>query len=133
VPTASDPAGADADDQDGNCAPVQLSTLVRISGCTGTDFDFDGPAYQRVWPGSTTDVARERQLDPRPLRFTSPLFNSNRNYSRVAFEADLPVIEATCDIFTGSGCTNPPPGAAFYPIFTTAPSLNAGLPSGGDA
>jgi hypothetical protein len=46
------------------------------------------------------------------------------NYERVAFEADLPRIEAAdfggvCDRLTGDGCTNPPPGAAFYPIYST--------------
>ena len=42
------------------------------------------------------------------------------NYERIAFEADLPAIEplSVCD-FQGNGCTNPPPGAAFYPIYST--------------
>jgi hypothetical protein len=39
----------------------------------------------------------------------------------VAFDADLAAIEsAPCSTRTGIGCTNPPPGAAFYPIFSTA-------------
>ena len=51
---------------------------------------------------------------------------ATQNYSRVAFEADLPRIEAAdfggnCDRFTGANCVNPPPGANFYPIFTTGP------------
>jgi hypothetical protein len=46
-------------------------------------------------------------------------------YDRVAFEADLPNIEfesnPACDIFNGGqGCTNPPNGAAFYPLLTAA-------------
>jgi len=46
------------------------------------------------------------------------------NYSRVAFETDLPRIEAPdsggiCDRTTGADCVNPPPGANFYPIYTT--------------
>jgi hypothetical protein len=131
VPTASDPTGADADDRDGNCAPSSMSTRVMINGCTGTDDDFDGPPYHTVWPGSTHDSGRERLLDPSPVRFSSPLFNGNRNYARVAFEADLPRIEATCVRTTGVGCTNPPPGAQFYPIFTTTTGLNTGLPGGG--
>jgi hypothetical protein len=131
VPTASDPAGADADDRDGNCAPASMSTRVMINGCTGTDDDFDGPAYRAVWPGSTRDSLRERLLDPSPVRFSSPVFNGNRNYARVAFEADLPRIEPTCHRNTGLGCSNPPPGAQFYPIFTTTTGLDAGL--GGDA
>jgi hypothetical protein len=44
-----------------------------------------------------------------------------RNYNRVAFEADLPAIEdsSVCDVLSGNGCVNPPPGALFYPIYTT--------------
>jgi hypothetical protein len=130
--TASDPAGTDADDHDGNCAPASASTRVRISGCTGTDDDFDSPAYHTVWPGSTHDLARERRLDPNPVRFTSPLFNGNRNYARVAFEADLAAIEGAqgCNRLSATNCTNPPRGAEFYPIFTTTRSLHANL--GGD-
>ncbi|HYW86357.1 MAG TPA: hypothetical protein VFB50_01195, partial [Chloroflexota bacterium] len=119
IPTASDPAGADRDDEDGNCAPASMSTRIQIDGCTGTDGDFDGPAYKRVWPGSTTDVTREHFKDPTPIRFTTPLFNNGtRNYSRIAFEADLPAIEAGqgCSTRTGVHCTNPPAASEFYPI-----------------
>ncbi len=47
-----------------------------------------------------------------------------QNFSRVAFEADLPRIEVfgapnNCDRTTGAGCVNPPNGATFYPIFST--------------
>jgi hypothetical protein len=139
VPTASDPAGADADDQDpaaavANCAPASLSTLIRINGCTGTDGDFDSPAYKTVWPGSTENHAHERHFDPRPIRFSPPAFNDHRNYSRVAFEADLLAIEGAqgCSTITQAGCTNPPAGAEFYPIFTTARSLTVGLSGDGN-
>ena len=42
----------------------------------------------------------------------------------MAFEADMPRIEAAdfggiCNRTTGENCTNPPPGAQFYPIYTT--------------
>jgi hypothetical protein len=130
IPTASDPAGADGDDKDGNCAPASMSTRIQIDGCTGTDGDFDGPAYKRVWPGSTTDVTREQFKDPTPIRFTTPLFNNGtRNFSRIAFEADLPAIEAGqgCSTRTGINCTNPPLGSEFYPIYSTASGLGIGL------
>lgn len=44
--------------------------------------------------------------------------------SRVAFEADLPRIEAAdlggiCNRSSGANCVNPPPGANSYPIYTT--------------
>ena len=129
--SASDPSpgGVDGDDKDGNCAPAALSTLIKIDGCTGIDDDFDGPAYQTVWPGSTTNLQRELALDPAPVRFTSPVFNGSQNYSRVAFEADLGAIEFSqgCSTVTGAGCTNPPAAAQFYPVFTAEPNLAAGL------
>ena len=58
------------------------------------------------------------------MLFTSPLFNGTQNYDRVAFEADLPRIEAAdfggnCNRFTGANCVNPPPGSNFYPIYST--------------
>jgi hypothetical protein len=118
--TASDPTGTDADDHDTNCAPASASTRVKISGCTGTDDDFDSPAYKTVWPGSTHDLAHERRFDPQPVRFTSPVFNGSEQYQRVAFEADLPAIEQACNRFTGAGCSNPPFHTEFYPIFTTS-------------
>ena len=42
-----------------------------------------------------------------------------RNFSRVAFETDLPAIESPCNTFTGANCTNPPVPGSFYPIYTT--------------
>ena len=66
---------------------------------------------------------------PSPIRFTSLKFRAAegevedqlRNFSRVAFEGDIPAIEdsSVCDVLTGKGCTNPPPGAVFYPIYST--------------
>jgi len=48
------------------------------------------------------------------------------NFQRVAFETNLPRIEAEdsaapafCNRQTGKNCVNPPPGAHFYPIFST--------------
>jgi len=117
VPNASDPAGPDADDN--NCAPATDSTLVNISGCTGTDTDFDGPPYLRTWPGTGPNNDADQRFHPTPIRFASPLVRGRDNYERVAFEADLPRIETGCNRVTGTGCTNPPAGAAFYPIYTT--------------
>ena len=31
----------------------------------------------------------------------------------------MPAIEATCNQQTGENCVNPPPGAKFYPLYTT--------------
>jgi hypothetical protein len=48
---------------------------------------------------------------------------SMHDFSRVAFETDTPINEflsnPNCNAFTGAGCTNPPAGAQFYPIYST--------------
>jgi hypothetical protein len=116
---ATDPAGVDGDDR--GCFGPSDSTLVPITGCLGTDVDFDGPEYGNNWPGTNPNAAQDRKFHASPILFTSPLFNGWQNYSRVAFEADLPRIEdavSPCR-FTGVGCTNPPAGATFYPFFST--------------
>jgi hypothetical protein len=120
----------DADDV--ACFPTSASTLVQVSGCLGSNTGFDGVEYQPLWPDGNT------RLHPTAIQFSSPLTGGGYNvqYSRAAFEADLPRIEdpAVCDRFTGVGCTLIPstddPGpsgfpqpAAFYPFFSTT---NAG-------
>lgn len=107
------------DGDDNGCFPASSSTLVQVSGCTGTNAGFDGVAYQKDWPDGNT------KLHPTAIRFTSPLtgFGFNSNYPRVAFEADLPRIEATCNRTTGVGCTLLPitdagTAAPFYPYFS---------------
>jgi hypothetical protein len=114
---ATDPA---PDGDDVGCFTALESLLVQVSGCLGTDNDFDGSAYQPTsWPGNNTS-----RPVPDAIRFTSPLFNGASNYARVAFETDLPRIEAAdlggiCDRTTGANCVNPPAGANFYPLFST--------------
>ncbi len=123
----NDQEPTDADDT--GCFPASSSTLVQVSGCLATNSGFDGVAYQNLWPDGNT------KLRPTPIRFTSPLTGAdyNVNYSRFAFEADLPRIEdpSVCDRFTGQGCTlipttdDPGPGglpqpAIFYPFFSIA-------------
>jgi hypothetical protein len=127
--SVNDPGGPDDDDV--GCFGPEESLRIRVGGCIGTDNDFDGVSYQRNWPGTFRDPRRDRRLHPRSVLFTSPTFNGGRNYSRVAFEADLPRIEAAdfggnCDRSTGANCVNPPPGANFYPIFTTRDSHAVG-------
>ncbi len=138
APSATDPSGPDGDDQ--GCFSSALSLLVKIGGCIATDADFDGPPYQFTWPGSIKDPRIDRKYNPSSILFTSPLFKQSRghdddengdgelrNYSRVAFETDLPRIEAPdsggiCNRTTGANCVNPPAGANFYPIFSTRSS-----------
>jgi hypothetical protein len=107
------------DGDDNYCFPGTEALLVKISGCTDSNTGFDGLDYQPVWPDGN------RALHPQPFLFSSPLTGpfSNTNYSRVAFEANLPRIESTCNRTTGAGCTLIPTTdkgtpAAFYPFFS---------------
>ena len=116
--------GTDTEPTDGDdnfCFPGSEAVLVHINGCTDTNTGFDGLTYQPVWPDGNTAT------HPQPFLFSSPLTGSNYNvnYTRTAFEADLPRIETnTCDRTTGAGCTLIPTTddgqpAAFYPFFST--------------
>jgi hypothetical protein len=118
------------DSDDVGCFNATASLLIQVGGCIGTDTDFDGVSYQPVWPGSFTNAAMDRQLHSESVQFTSPL-SGGLNYERMAFEADMPAIEASCDGLTGAGCVNPPPGANFYPIYTTTGSGACAWQQGG--
>jgi len=121
---ANDPGGIDNDDV--GCLPAADSSLIRVTSCSGSDADFDGPSYLKDWPGTDPNVAMDRRFHPSPVLFTSPL-SRGRNYARIAFEADLPRIEASdlggpgpyCNRTTGAHCVNPPPGSQFYPFYST--------------
>jgi hypothetical protein len=93
--------------------------------CSNTnDPGFDGTSYNLYWPDGTTTHSTA-------FLFSSPRTGPNNTdpYARVAFETDLPRIEAadlggSCNRITGAGCTNPPitddgKPAAFYPYFST--------------
>ena len=108
------------DGDDDFCFPGTEALRIHINGCTDTNVGFDSLGYQPVWPDSN------RTLHPQPILFSSPRTGPGDNvqYSRVAFEADLPRIEFnTCDRTTGAGCTLIPTTdkgtpAAFYPFFS---------------
>ena len=126
-PGAQDRSGG-LDEDDGNnfCVPKQDSLLIKIDGCFSDDLDWDGPSYQLDWPGTNPNVNQDRALHPSPVLFTSPLTNNgSTNYSTIAFETNLPGIEAAqdnpprCNRTTGANCVNPPNGAQFYPFFST--------------
>ena len=125
----SDPEGLDGDDF--FCLNASDSLLVMVAGCALTDNDFDGTSYQRVWPGTGPNRDQDSKLHATPIRFTSPRFGGNQNYDRVAFETDLPRIEAAdfggiCNRTTGADCVNPPPGSNFYPFYSTGTSTPSG-------
>jgi hypothetical protein len=141
----TDPGGNDGDEAPCFNLPVVTTTqtLPNLSGCTGTDSDFDGPEYANNWPGTLSDGTADASLHATPVRFTSPLFTrapgaALKNYDRVAFETDLPRVEfATnppcqrhvfnpADPSPGAGCVNPPVGAGFYPFYSTTTSAGGG-------
>jgi len=113
------PGHGKRDGDDIGCFNAEDSLLVRIGGCTGTDRDFDGVSYQLGWAGTLADVAADRRLHSESFRVTSPL-TGGQNYERMAFETDILVYEPLkiCD-FDGTGCVLPPPGAKFYPLYST--------------
>jgi len=121
------------DGDDDFCFPGSEALLIDINGCTDTNVGFDSLGYQPVWPDGNT------ALHPESILFTSPRTGpgDSTNYSRVAFEADLPRIEFnTCDRSTGSGCTLIPTTdkgtpAAFYPFFSAFQHGVRGVPDGG--
>ena len=122
---------ASLDDDDVFCFSPALSLLVQVGGCFGSDDDFDGPAYQKVWPGTGPNNGQDKKFHPSPIEFSSPLFNGTQSYERVAFETDLPRIEAPdsggiCNRATGANCVNPPAGANFYPFFVTVGGKDSG-------
>jgi hypothetical protein len=100
---------------------------VPVTGCVGSDDNFDGVPYGNNWPGTGDFLGvRDPLFHPAPIQFTSPVFQGPsglQNYARVAFETDLPAIEENCDVRSGNGCQNPPAGAQFYPIFSTTENL----------
>jgi hypothetical protein len=114
--------GSNASPTDGDedfCFPGTEALRINVNGCTDSNTGFDGFDYQPVWPdGNTT-------LHPQPVLFSSPRtgLGDSINYSRIAFEADLPRIEGTCNRATGAGCTLIPTTdkgtpTAFYPFFS---------------
>jgi hypothetical protein len=113
----------------------QLASLP-IGGCFDADEEFDGVPYRsNTWPGSFSNALQDALFHPLPVIFSSLLFRGQggdlQNYSRVAFETDLPRVEfATtppcqrhlsnpADPNPGQGCVNPPVGADFYPFYST--------------
>jgi hypothetical protein len=87
-----------------------------------------------TWPGTFKNHATDRAWHGTPIIFSGLRFkNSGKyaNYSRIAFEADLPRIEDLttppcqrhvsnpADPNPGAGCRGLPAGAKFYPIFST--------------
>ena len=104
-------------------------TQEGYTGAPNGDSTFMGPSYVHDWPGSLPPSI-DFTVHAGSLAFPSPLFVPSgvlgtAQYERVAFEADMPEFEAAdqnCITPSGLNCTNPPNGAQFYPIYSTASS-----------
>jgi len=121
-----------SDSDDNFCMDASASLLIKVSGCLDTNSGFDGVPYLNVWPDGNPD-------HPTPIVFTSARTGAgfNIDYSRIAFEADLPRIEApdvspvnSCNRSTGDRCVKPPltddgVPADFYPFFSAANGYGA--------
>ena len=83
-----------ADDDDTTCFSPAFSLLVQVGGCIASNTGFDGTSYLPDWPGTNPNHGQDTKYHADPWSFTSPVFNGSENYSRVAFEADMPRIEA---------------------------------------
>jgi hypothetical protein len=136
------PVGLD----DGFCVDAAFMAqfgLIPIGGCADGDADFDGVPYRKnVWPGTFRNPLFDALFHAQPVIFSSPLFKDSwghkQNFSRVAFETDLPRIEFATnppcqrhlsnpsDPNPGAGCVNPAVGADFYPIFSTREGFEIG-------
>jgi len=120
-----EPAESIASGGDDNfCFPASRSSLYRISGCTDSNFGFDGVPYKQLWPDGNPN-------HPTPIQFTSPLTGAgfDQNYKQSAFETDLPDLEASCTTLSANdpGCTLLPATddgapADFYPFYSTPKS-----------
>jgi hypothetical protein len=130
-----DTAGPDPAGDDVFCLPASISTRMRIGGCTNTDGDFDGTAYNFNWPGSISNPTADQLLHPTSELFTSPTTGGN-NFQTMGFESNISRNESTdtefgaanpcqrhvanpADPHPGFGCVNPPPNSSFYPFYST--------------
>jgi hypothetical protein len=132
-PTKDNPTG-----DDWACLGSGGSTLAKVSGCLGTNSDFDGASYQFTWPGSQPNRTVNKLMTPEPIVFSSPTIGTGgADFDTAEFEADLSRIEdpgsvsdsvrVPCqrhianpaDPHPGKGCVKPPPGSTFYPFFST--------------
>ena len=107
-----EPADAAADVSDHDDPPC-LADNPFISGCLGSDADFDGYPYHADWPNGSAQFPTPNYLSS-PRSQIAPGVNLTAAYPIVRFETDLPRIEEannggtlTCDHHTGAGLHEP--------------------------
>jgi len=117
----------DNDVDDAPCFPGPT-----VAGCldfaVGGDLDFDGTSYLADWPDGTTSNATSVTIGSVLGNGIGPVSAPGSGkeyvnfYHTMQIETDIPASESTC-VPSGSGCTVPPPGAAFYPFYALSGSL----------
>src|SRR5205814_1835576 len=70
--TTPGPEDATLDSDDVGCLPGRDSALIKITGCTGSEIDYDGQSYGRNWAGTFVDPATDSRFHPTAVMFTSP-------------------------------------------------------------
>lgn len=108
--------GDGGDDDDAPCFTTSPTSI--LAGCIGSDLDFDGTSYQADWPDGTSHAATSVRLSA-PRSAASGSSNYHTQYPIMQFETVVLASETTCQP-DGSGCTVPPPGAAFYPFYSVS-------------
>jgi len=107
----------DNDDDDPPCFDEEQGVRL-TSGCLdfnlGGDIDFDGTSYRPDWPDGSSST-------PQSIMVSQPMMAGGGTYSQMQFETDVPASEYTCHD-SGEGCMVPPPGAQFYPWYSTTSS-----------
>jgi hypothetical protein len=124
-PKTSFTSGALCEFSDADCMPAGSRTVTvngiaktrmfPVAGCLDNafqngDLDFEGTSYQADWPNGSPNF-------PTTFRYIGP-FTNGGGYPSVQFETDVAGTENLCNVTTGTGCTAPPTGAAFYPFWS---------------
>ena len=133
-PTNDATTGASCEFSDANCMPAGSRTATLnghpvtyrwpIAGCLDNafqngDLDFDGTSYRHDWPDGTRG-------HPSTFAYLGPFTPHGGTYPTIQFETNVGASEILCDTGTGTGCTTPPTGAAFYPFWTLGRTPGAG-------
>jgi len=137
-PADGDDYGCYSDTQNINFSYMPPGNQPAAYCVAANDPGFDGTSYNHYWPNGTERNATS-------ILFSSPLTGENYTsaYPQLAFEADLPRIEASdfggsCVRLTGEGCTDPPVSddgtpVNFYPYYSTVSTATAGPGDSGSA
>ena len=109
--------GTDSDADDNTCV-----SLLGVTGCTDTDTDFDGLSYQADWPNGNSSFPSSVVIGAAtgngmgPISYNQTSGNYTDPYGYIRFGTPVGFSEPGCT--SSSGCSIPPPGAAFYPFYT---------------